>query len=445
MRRCHLVAAALALLGSGPAFAADPLPAAPAAAPTVTVAPAQDAEVEARVPLSGSLIARQVLQVYPQVTGLEIKALNAEAGDHVTQGQELARLSDEALSAQLAQAEAELQRAVAGVGQANSQIDSTAATLAQASTAADRARSLRRSGSGTQAVLDQAVAAEAGAQAAAASARDGLAVAEAARAQAQAALDLARLNLGWTRITAPVDGRVIARAAQPGGIASPAGEPMFTLVPDGSIEFAGEVIESALPSLRAGQETRLEVAGVGEVAGSVRQLPAAVDPVTRLGVVRVALPEDPRLLTGLFASGDIVTARRRALTVPATAVLTDGQGERVQVVSGGIVETRPVQAGLLWQGRREILGGLAAGETVIQRAGAFFTTGDPVTVAAPTPDAAPAAGQAPDPAPATAAAPAPYVAPDHAPAPAAAPVLPGAQGAPAASPPTPPADPSSGG
>ena len=136
-------------------------------------------------------------------------------------------------------------------------------------------------------------------------------------------------------------------------------------------------IEAALPELKIGQETQLNVAGVGPVGGEVRQLPAAVDPVTRLGLVRVALPDDDRLLTGLFASGDVITLRREALTVPASAVLSDDDGERVQVVRDGVVETRPIQGGILWQGRREVRHGLAAGETVITRGSAANSTWTP--------------------------------------------------------------------
>ena len=390
--------------------AAQPAAAA-ATAPTVTVAPAGMAQVEARVPLSGTLVARQSVQVYPQVSGFEIVALNAEPGDRVTKGQELARLSDTTLATQLAQAEAELQRAAAGVSQAQSQISSSDAAQKQARAAADRARSLRRSGSGTQATLDQAVAAQAAADAAAASARDGLAVAEATQAQARAARDLAQANLDWTRILSPVDGRVTQRSAQLGGIATAAGEPMFTLIADGSIEFEGEVIEGALQELKAGQEVRLNVAGVGPIQGTVRQLPAAVDPTTRLGLIRVQLPDDDRLLTGLFASGDVITLRREALTVPASAVLSDDDGERVQVVRDGVVETRLIQGGILWQGSREVRDGLAAGENVITRAGAFFATGDQVNVARsaaegePTPVGAAAESAAAEPAADPAAAP----------------------------------------
>ncbi|WP_303729514.1 biotin/lipoyl-binding protein, partial [Paracoccus solventivorans] len=152
----------LALLGPGTALAMGdrPPPAPPAAeatAPTVTVAPAVQAEVQARVPLSGTLVAREVVQVTPRIEGQEILTLGAEPGDRVEQGQELALLSDVTLRAQLAQADAELQRATAGVAQAESQIASNEAALTQAVAALERARSLRQSGSGTQAALDQAI------------------------------------------------------------------------------------------------------------------------------------------------------------------------------------------------------------------------------------------------------------------------------------------------
>lgn len=376
--RPFLVLAAV-LLAAGPAVAADPVPAQSVpAAPTVTIVPATRAEIQARAPLSGNLVARQEVQVYPQVAGFEIVALNAEAGDRVTRGQELARLSDTTLRAQLAQAEAEYQRAEASVSQAESQIASADAALAQAATALERAQSLRRSGNASQAALDQAIAAEAAARAAAASAQGGLAVARAALAQAAAARDIAQLNVERTRILAPVDGLVAARSAELGALSSAAGDPMFTLIENGMIEMQGEVIETALLDLRRGDRAELDVAGVGRIAGEVRRLPAAVDPGTRLGEVRIALPADDRLRAGLFASGDIVTSRRESVTVPATAVLADAEGERVQVVQNGVVDSRAVRAGLLWQGRREILEGVSEGEMVIERAGAFFRAGDPV-------------------------------------------------------------------
>ena len=65
----------------------------------------------------------------------------------------------------------------------------------------------------------------------------------------------------------------------------------------------------------------------------VRLIPASVDPVTRLGVdADLAGARRPACGPGLFASGWVVTDRAHAVTVPATAVLADGSGARVQVV-----------------------------------------------------------------------------------------------------------------
>lgn len=393
MRR--IVSGVLAALLLAAPLSADEAasPEAPLAVPSATVAAALPAEVQARVPVSGTLVARQQVQVFPQVSGFEITEILAEAGDQVERGQVLARLASETLAAQLAQAEAEYQRAEAGVGQAQSNITSADAALTQAVTALERARQLRQGGNTSQAVLDQAVAAEASARAAAASATDGLSVARAALAQAEAARRIAQLNRDRAQIAAPVAGLVVARNAELGALSGAAAQPLFTLIADGAVEMEAEVIETALQALGVGDPAEIVIAGMGEVAGEVRLIPASVDPVTRLGLMRISLAARPGLRIGLFASGWVITARREALTVPATAVLSDAEGDRVQVVSENRVETRPVRAGLLWDGRREIVEGLAEGETVIARSGAFFRDGDQVRAVndAGARDAAPAA------------------------------------------------------
>lgn len=393
-----VVSVLAAWLSALPAFAQDQAApeTAPTAAPSVTVTTAEIAEMQAQVPISGTLVARQEAQVFPQVSGFEITELLAEEGDSVEKGQLLARLADATLAAQLQQAEAEYMRAQAGVSQARSQITSAEAARTQAVAALDRAQRLRDSGNASQAALDQAVAAEAAAQAQAASASDGLAVAEAALAQAEAARTIAALNLEHTRIKAPVSGMILAREAKLGAIAAPGAAPLFTLVADGAIEVSGEVIETALQDLAPGLPAELQVAGLGTITGEVRLIPASVDPVTRLGLVRIALEPDDRLRTGLFASGWIVTAERDAITVPATAVLADNDGESVRVVGeDGTVEVRRIRGGLLWNDRREILEGLAAGESVIARSGAFFRDGDrvqPMRAEQPAPGPAARAG-----------------------------------------------------
>ena len=346
--------------------------------PSVTVEAAARSEVQARVPVSGTIVARQEVQVFPQVSGYEITEILVEAGDSVAKGQVLARLSADTLSAQLEQARAEYLRAEAGVGQAQSIIDSAAASLTQAQTILQRVRRLREGGTAAQSTLDDAIAAEANARAQAASAANGLVVARAALAQARAARRIAQLNLDRTDITAPVAGTVVARNAELGTMAGAGADPLFTLLADGAVEMSAEVIETALPVVKVGDPAEIAVAGTGPMQGTVRLVPASVDPVTRLGVMRIALDAASGIRIGQFASGWVITDRRQAITVPASAVLADDGGERVQVVKDGVVETRPVRAGLLWDGRREIIGGVAEGEQVVARSGAFFRTGDKV-------------------------------------------------------------------
>lgn len=346
--------------------------------PSVTVSKAIRSEVQARVPVSGTLVARQQVQVFPQVSGYEITEILVEAGDSVERGEVLARLSTDTLSAQMEQAEAEYQRADAGVSQARSNIDSADASLKQAQTALDRVRRLRQGGNASQATLDDAVAAEANARAAAASAGDGVSVAQAQLAQAEAARRIAKLNLDRAEIKAPVSGLVVARNAELGALSGGATQPLFTLIADGEIEMEAEVLETALRQLKPEDPAQISVAGVGEVSGKVRLIPASVDAVTRLGLMRISLETEPGLRTGLFASGWVITAQRQGVTVPATAVLSDAEGDRVQIVADGRVESREVRAGLLWQGQREIVEGVSEGEQVIARSGAFFRDGDQV-------------------------------------------------------------------
>jgi HlyD family secretion protein len=331
-----------------------------------------------QVAISGTLMPKEEVLVFPQVNGSTIDALLVDVGDTVTAGQVLARLNDRTLTAQLAQARAELARASATVSQARNQITSALAGETQAATALERSAALRRNGTVTQAALDQAIANEQTAASAVASARDGLAVAEAQQQQAQASLDIARLNLERATLRALADGLVSARNGQIGAIAASGGEPIYRIIRDGQIEVEADVIETALGTISVGDPARLRIAGNGEVAGTVRRISPTVDARNRLGTIRIEIASDSTLRTGVFASGEIITVERMSLSVPTTAVLTDSGGTFVLVVADGRLEKRPIVAGLIWNGLREVISGLSSGDVVVARAGAFFADGDEI-------------------------------------------------------------------
>ena len=157
----------------------------------------------------------------------------------------------------------------------------------------ERAKPLRQAGHLTEAVFDQREQAASTAQAQLAAAHDGLKVAEAEKAQVEAQ----RRELNWRRgrveVTAPADGIVSRRMARVGGYAAGAAEPMFRIVAKGEVELDAEVTETRLAAVKVGQTARVEVAGFGEVAGTVRLVAAEVDKATRLGRVRIFLGDNP--------------------------------------------------------------------------------------------------------------------------------------------------------
>lgn len=367
-----------ALIGPATLTAATAQTAPGPSAPLVTVATASITEVVNRVPVSATLVAREEILIFPQISGFSIRSIQVDVGDKVRKGDVLAILDSETLKTQLVQAEAEYARTEAAVRQSQSQITSAKATLDQANAALQRTRQLNQSGNISQAQLDQAVTNSATAKAGFDAAKDGLALTSAQMRQAGAQRDLAKLNLDRATIRASQNGVISARNGQLGSIASASGQPIFRIIRDGAIEAEAELIETALGQVSVGDPVELRVAGVGTVKGTVRLLYPTVDPQTRLGKIRITLRDSTNLRTGLFAGGWIITDQHSGLTVPATAILTDATGPYVLTVKDGTLTKQPVVAGLIWQDRREVLGGLAKGEIVVAKAGAFYGSGDKI-------------------------------------------------------------------
>jgi multidrug efflux pump subunit AcrA (membrane-fusion protein) len=347
--------------------------------PKVTVVQAEQAEFYGHVAITGTLVAREEVMVNPRVGGQQIVSINVDLGDRVRAGEVLAELDRKTLEIQVAQAQAEKDRAEAAVLQAEAQIKLAQASADSAQINFDRDTTLLQSGTITQTKFDQSDTAYKTAQASLASAEQGLAVARVQVNQAQIRLQLAELNLSYTRIVAPAAGVISTRNASIGAVANAGPNPMFRIIRDNLIEVSTEVIETDIARISIGDEATMRVAGAGEVTGTIRLISPRVDPRSRLGEVRISLPESPDLRVGAFASGQVQTEHFNAVAIPVSAVLSDGKGNFTQVVGAdGIVHMRRIDAGLIWNGLREIRSGLKEGETVILLSGAFFREGDKI-------------------------------------------------------------------
>jgi HlyD family secretion protein len=394
--RTVLAAALLLAPGLAPAQEApapEPAPAAATALPAITVSTVAPLRLTDRVVASGLVDAVEQVQVQPLVEGQPIDALLADVGDTVTEGQVLARLSTSSLELQLSQLAANRASAEAAIAQAQANVIQANANAAEAERQAARNAELVQAGSVPQAQADQTAAAAEAARAGANVAEQGVASARAQLELVDAQIANARLQLSRTEVKAPVAGLVVARNAQVGAIASAAGAAMFTVVRDNAMEMRADVSEQDLLRLRPGQIAHLTaVEGEAPITGQVRLVEPTIDPVTRLGTARIQIDDPTRVVKGMFLTAEVIVAEQEQLAVPVSAVGSDAEGATVMRVRDGVVERVPVVLGIRDGGLVGLTGGLAQGDLIVTKAGAFVRPGDHIN---PVPAESQAAVQAP--------------------------------------------------
>ena len=348
--------------------------------PSVTVVPAQMREIVASTLVAGTLIARDEVLVAPQIEGLLIIEVLVDEGQMVAKGQVLARLNRSTLDVQLLQNEAQHARLDAALSQADAQIAEAEANKVQANQSLDRAVRLQVSGITSAEIYDQRTGAARAADARRVMATHALTMTRADRSVALATIDDTKLKIARTEIRAPVAGIVSRKNARLGAVATALGEPLFKIIANGEIELEAEVAEANIPKLKEGQPVSVFAAGASEaIEGRVRLVSPEIDRLTRLGRIRVSLPRNSLAFVGAFARGVIETRRETALSMPLSALNYAKNGSVVQVVSNGVVGTRPVKVGLIGDGRVSIESGLEKGELVVAKAGTFVRDGDRVT------------------------------------------------------------------
>lgn len=357
--------------------------AAEVALPAITVAPVNQAELVDRVLASGLVAPAERVDVAPQIEGQAVEELGAELGDRVERGQVLARLSVSALELQRSQLVASRASAEASVAQAEASVTEARAAADEAARVAVRTADLRARGAATQAALDQAQANAISANARVTAAQQGLAVAHAQLGVIDAQIGDVALRLDRTQVLAPVAGLVIERNARQGAIATAAGAAMFVIAREGRMELHADVAESDLARIMPGQPVTVRLAGLAApLRAEVRLVEPTVDIQTRLGRVRIALPDAPGLRPGLFGEAEIEVARAVALAVPVTAV---ANGSVLKVGADGLVSRAAVETGIRDGGKVLVLNGLEPGDRIVARAGAFVRPGDRVRPVAAEP------------------------------------------------------------
>ena len=330
--------------------------AAPEIVRNVQLLTAQRATVPDWLEAVGTLQAAQTSQLSSQIAG-SIVAMRVKEGDRVRRGEVLAELED-------AQPQAAVQQAMAAESAAQQEIVAADSNYSLAEATFKRYQDLYNKKSVSPQEFDEVKAREQ-----AASARRQLA--QAGLAQAQAALAQAQTTLSYTRVRAPFDGVVTEKRADPGTLASPG---MVLLVVEDQRRFRLEasVNEGDIHLVKLGQAVPVTLDSLPEAtfSGRVAQIVPAADPASRSFVVKVELPADARLRSGLFGRAHIVRGQRQAILLPRSAVLDRGQMQGIYVAGEDRVATlRYITVGKVVGEQVEVLSGLQGGERVVAAPG----------------------------------------------------------------------------
>jgi len=266
-------------------------------------------------------VARAILSA--RVMGV-IEEMPVTLGQQVRAGDVIARIAAGEIDARVAQARSQL-------NQAERDLARESALLARNASTADTVRNL-----GDRVAITQAMVRE------------------------------AEVMLGYVTVRAPFDGVIARKPANTGDLAAP-GQPLAEV--EGSDRFhieAGIPDSSAVP-LAIGAELSVEVPATGvRFAARLEELSSAADAQARTVLVRLAVPAGITVRSGQFARVQIPGVSARALLVPATAVSTLGQMERVFVAGpGNATVLRLVKSGARRGDQVEILSGLSDGERIV--------------------------------------------------------------------------------
>ncbi|MBR9762430.1 MAG: efflux RND transporter periplasmic adaptor subunit [Rhodobacteraceae bacterium] len=337
----------------------------------------------------GTLVGREEVLVNAQVSGVRLRQYLVDVGDRVTAGQVLALLDPQRIELQLEQSAADVTRAEAVIAQTRALLAEAEASARGANAEWQRARELLSGGGiSDQTGEERKMAAEIG-QARVDAQRAALTAAEADLRGLMAVRKDLMWQLERTTVRAPEPGIIAQRNARLGQTVSTDAEPLFRILKDGEIEMEASVMETAIHSLRQGQAVAVAIAGYDDtLKGDIRLVSPSVDPATRMGTAWIRLPGGA-MKTGSYAQATFQSDRRIAVVVPRAAVLSDDEGQSVQVVRDGVIVLRRVVTGLTDASGIEIVDGLEQGEIVVAAAGGLLQAGSivsPVPLVSASPD-----------------------------------------------------------
>ena len=316
---------------------------------------------------SGYVVARRQATVASKITAKMVE-LDIEEGEHVKEGQVIAKLDDTNIRAALNQAGAQLEYAKAGLAE-------TQVNLANAERDYDRQKSLLREHFVSQAAVDNA-------QTTLDALRAQLATQHSNVDVVARGMNVAERNLDDTIVRAPFSGIVTVKAAQPGEMVSPISAGggftrtgIGTIVDMDSLEIQVDVNENFINRVQPAQQVtaKLNAYPDWQIPAHVIAVIPTADRSKGTVTVRIALDQkDARILPEMGVRVSFLADPSQnpdgkpaaGVSLPSNAVQGSGTTGTVFVVHDDVVERRAVRLGASSGDSVTVLSGLAAGERV---------------------------------------------------------------------------------
>jgi len=318
----------------------------------------------------GSVVAQSTAQVAARTMGTVLLVAVRE-GDNVKRGQVLAQLDERELSAHRSAAQAASRGASAGVVQATKAVAAAQAQADVMKKTYDRYIYLKEQKSVSPQEFDEVAAKQEAAQANLEQAKAALSQSEAGVAQAESEAGAAESVASYARIVAPFDGRVIRRSVEPGSLVSP-GMSLFVVEDTSRYQLEATLPAEALAAVKKNTLARVQLDGLSEksLTGKVAEIEAGADPTSHTLKARVDLPKESGVQSGMFGRAYFAQGEKRALVLPAEALVSRGQLRGIYAVDDtGLIHWRVLTLGKSTGNQVEVLSGLNEGEVVVLNPG----------------------------------------------------------------------------
>ena len=213
-----------------------------------------------------------------------------------------------------------------------------------------------------------------------------LKAAQAQLEQAQSQSAVQGNQTGYAVLTADVSGVVTAVEAEPGQVVA-AGAPVVRIAADGVRDVVFSVPEDKVAGMKVGAPVRIRVWAQGaELPGSVREVAASSDPVTRTYPVKVSIDgKAPPLGATVYVTLNAAAAGTPVIKLPTSALRQEGQSTAVWVLDKASMTVRSQAIQVLTADGNEVVvgAGLAPGMQVVSAGVHVLSPGQKVSIYAP--------------------------------------------------------------